>query len=73
LNLPVGAGLRRGVISSIIADVTRQGYRPVNMPDGPRFAACACNETGAKLLIEDSKGTRIASALAARSASGRRQ
>jgi CBS domain-containing protein len=46
--------LRRSVISSIIATVTRQGYRPVSALDSPRFAACACNETGAELLIENS-------------------
>src|ERR1700723_1181747 len=53
-ELAGGLGLRRSVISSIIATVTRQGYRPVSALDSPRFAACACNETGAELLIEDS-------------------
>jgi CBS domain-containing protein len=49
------------VISSIIATVTRQGYRPVSALDSPRFAACACNETGAELLIEDSSERRTRS------------
>jgi hypothetical protein len=31
-------GLRRSVISSIIATVTRQGDRPVSVLDSPRFA-----------------------------------
>src|SRR6185437_7733445 len=54
VNLACELGLRRGVISSIIVTVTRQGCRPVSVLDGPRFAASACNETGAELLIEDS-------------------
>ena len=31
--------------------------------DGPRFAACACNETGAELLIEELMETKTASRL----------
>jgi CBS domain-containing protein len=50
----VEPGLRRSVISSIISTVTRQGTQPVSVLDSPRFAARACNETGAGLLIEDS-------------------
>ena len=65
-------GLRGNAISSIIGDVMRQGMSLANVLDVSACQMRACNETGAELLIEGSKGIKIALGEGA-IGSGRRQ
>jgi hypothetical protein len=50
--------LRGNAISSIIGDLMRRGISSENVLD-VSACKCVCNESGAELLIEGSKGIKI--------------